>query len=158
MALNPDVKFIKTDKGREEIEKRTNKLPPLVRRVLIMIDGKATVEDLVDALASMLDAEKVLITLEKEGFIVDAAPVAEAVAEIKSEQAPQDMDSAKRMLADMIFKDLGHEGGMLIMKLAECTKPAHILTHMQNVRQHYEQIGNAGRGEELLEIAQKYLV
>lgn len=41
-----DVVFTKTSKGIEEMEKRTAGLTPRVRRVLIMIDGKRTMEAL----------------------------------------------------------------------------------------------------------------
>lgn len=62
------VVFTKTAKGLEAIEKRTGGLTPRVRRVLIMIDGKRTVENLRD-LALADDLSHTLGELEETGFI-----------------------------------------------------------------------------------------
>jgi hypothetical protein len=66
------VVFAKTRKGHEEIEKRGEKrgggLTPRVRRVLIFIDGKRTVDDL----RPLLTADDLMHTLgllEEAGFI-----------------------------------------------------------------------------------------
>lgn len=63
-----DVVFTKTSKGIEEMEKRTAGLTPRVRRVLIMIDGKRTVED-IRAMALADDLSHTLGQLEEAGFI-----------------------------------------------------------------------------------------
>ncbi len=61
--------FSKSDKGREEMSKRSHGLSPLQRRVLILIDGT---KDLY-AIAAMVPAaqlEQVLPFLAQQGFIV----------------------------------------------------------------------------------------
>lgn len=63
-----DVVFAKTPQGAEEIEKRTGGLTPRVRRVLIMIDGRRTVEDL-RAMALADDLSHTLGQLEEAGYI-----------------------------------------------------------------------------------------
>ena len=72
---NGAVVFHKTAKGVEEMEKRNHGLTPKVRRILIMIDGKRTV----DGLREMITADDLSHTLgmlEEEGFIEVAAVAA----------------------------------------------------------------------------------
>ena len=76
------VVFVKTAKGVEEMTGRTGGLTPRVRRVLIMIDGKRTVED-IRAMALADDLSHTLGLLEESGFIEMLAP-----PEAASAQAP----------------------------------------------------------------------
>lgn len=62
------VIFAKTPKGHEAIEKRTGGLTPRVRRVLIFVDGKRTVEELRGMLLAD-DLQTTLGMLEEDGFI-----------------------------------------------------------------------------------------
>ena len=77
--------FAKTAKGHAEITTKAGGLTPRIRRVLIFIDGKRTVEDL----RSMLTADDLQITLgrlEEEGYIelIHGAAIASAAAAIAS--------------------------------------------------------------------------
>lgn len=72
--METNTVFAKTEKGQEEMEKRTDGLNLRNRRVLILIDGKRTV----DELRSMNNDEQLpgtLATLEEGGYI-KAAEVA----------------------------------------------------------------------------------
>lgn len=62
------VIFAKTRKGQEEIERRGGELTPRVRRVLIFVDGKRTVDQL-RAMIAADDLSHTLGTLEEEGYI-----------------------------------------------------------------------------------------
>lgn len=62
------VIFAKTLKGHQEIETRSGDLSPRVRRVLIFIDGKRSVEELRGMLQSD-DLQHTLGMLEEDGFI-----------------------------------------------------------------------------------------
>lgn len=62
------VIFTKTQKGTEEMTHRSGGLTPRVRRVLIMIDGKRSVDDL-RAMALADDLSHTLGELEEAGFI-----------------------------------------------------------------------------------------
>lgn len=62
----------KTDKGREEMVKRTFGLNPLQRRVLILIDGSKDLETLVGMIPAMVPAGQfrdILVHLLEQGFI-----------------------------------------------------------------------------------------
>lgn len=67
--------FAKTQKGKDEVETKSGGLSLLVRRVLIFIDGKRTVNDL-KALPKLDDLPGILQKLESEGYITqtNAAP------------------------------------------------------------------------------------
>jgi len=66
------VVFAKTQKGQEEIECRRGDLTPRVRRVLILVDGKRTVDDL-RAMVSADDLTHTLGALEEQGYIAAVA-------------------------------------------------------------------------------------
>lgn len=62
------VVFIKTNKGHEEITSKAGGLTPRVRRALIFVDGKRTVDELRTMLQSD-DLQHTLGMLEEEGYI-----------------------------------------------------------------------------------------
>ena len=70
------VVFAKTPKGHEEITSKAGGLTPRVRRALIFVDGKRTVDELRGMLQSD-DLQHTLGMLEEEGYIAVGAVVAE---------------------------------------------------------------------------------
>ena len=62
------VVFAKTPKGHEELTARTGGLTPRQRRVLIMVDGKRSVDELREMLQTD-DLQHTLGLLEESGFI-----------------------------------------------------------------------------------------
>lgn len=60
--------YIKTAKGRDEIETKASGLGPIIRRVLIYIDGQRTIADL-QRLPRVQDLSSILQMLEQEGYI-----------------------------------------------------------------------------------------
>ncbi len=66
------VIFAKTPKGQDEVASKSGGLTPRVRRVLIMVDGKRSVDDL-RGLLQADDLQQNLGLLEEEGFISMAA-------------------------------------------------------------------------------------
>lgn len=60
--------FAKTPRGYEEIDTKAGGLTPRQRRVLIMVDGKRTVDDL-RAMLQADDLQHTLGLLEEDGFI-----------------------------------------------------------------------------------------
>jgi len=71
------VAFAKTAKGHDEISTKAGGLTPRQRRVLIMIDGKRTVDDLRGMLQAD-DLQHTLGLLEEDGFIEVASDTAQA--------------------------------------------------------------------------------
>lgn len=62
------VVFVKTQKGHDEIATKAGGLSPRVRRVLIFVDGKRSVEELRGMLLAD-DLQHTLGMLEEEGYI-----------------------------------------------------------------------------------------
>ena len=64
----------KTDKGREEIATRQHHLAPRMRTLLLLIDGKRTVEELLDKATGIGLGEQHIQELLDAEFIVDKTP------------------------------------------------------------------------------------
>jgi hypothetical protein len=85
---NGKVVFHKTAKGVEEMEKRNHGLTPKVRRILIMVDGKRTVDGLREVIAAD-DLTHTLGELEEAGFIeVQAIATAAGIVAAPEGQLP----------------------------------------------------------------------
>lgn len=80
--------YVKTDKGREEIETRASGLSARMRRVLILVDGQRTVADLMSQTGLSLDADALLDELEVQGFIARSGSVSTAVVQAMPVPAP----------------------------------------------------------------------
>jgi hypothetical protein len=79
--------FAKTQKGHDEITTKAGGLSPRVRRVLIFVDGKRSVDELRGMLQSD-DLQHTLGLLEEDGFI-ELASTAVATGKAAAPQAPQ---------------------------------------------------------------------
>lgn len=108
------VIFVKTPKGTEEMTARSGGLTPRVRRVLIMIDGKRTVDDL-RAMALADDLSHTIGELEEAGFIEmlkqadSPAPAADGglpaittFREIPAEPSAKDLDMARNFIMNTL--------------------------------------------------------
>lgn len=102
------VLFAKTPKGHEEIEKRSGELTPRVRRLLIFVDGKRSVEDL----RTMLTADDLTHTLgmlEELGYI--------EVSAVKDQAGNSTLVPAARQLPSITaFRDLAGTDSMSLVK------------------------------------------
>lgn len=90
------VIFSKTRKGHDEIENRSGALSPRVRRVLIFVDGKRSVEDLRGMLQSD-DLQHTLGMLEEDGYI-EMIGVVEGARMVAAPAAALTGDAAFRAL------------------------------------------------------------
>lgn len=80
------VVFAKTPKGQDEITTKTGGLSPRVRRLLIFVDGKRSVDELRGMLQSD-DLQHTLGMLEEDGYI-EVASVTDAAGKSGVPQAP----------------------------------------------------------------------
>jgi len=90
------VVFAKTPLGQEEMEQRSGKLTPRVRRVLIFVDGKRTVDDL-RAMTQADDLQHTLGLLEEDGYI-EVAGTSEGGSPVAPVAAPLPPVTAFRTL------------------------------------------------------------
>ncbi|HMT93296.1 hypothetical protein [uncultured Thiothrix sp.] len=68
MNITMNAVFIKTPKGREEVDSKAGGLSLIMRRVLIFLDGKRTLRE-VKTLPKIDDVEQIITSLEKQGYI-----------------------------------------------------------------------------------------
>ena len=81
--MDPQARFVKTDKGHDEIKNRTHKLEARTRQLLVMVDGGKAAADLLLTAKGFGGTSELLLSLIKDGFIReggDAAPPAAAPA------------------------------------------------------------------------------
>ena len=124
--------FIKTQKGIGEIEKRTSDMSLRVRRVLILVDGKCSVED-IRALALADDLNQTLAQLEKAGYIepikqpesgsliteIDGGlPGNFTFRELPSTPDPKDLEMAKHFILNTLYTFCGQWAHLSIVTAA----------------------------------------
>ena len=80
------VVFAKTRKGQDEIATKAGGLSPRVRRVLIFVDGKRSVDDM-RAMLQSDDLQHTLGMLEEEGYI-ELSGVIDAASTLKPPSGP----------------------------------------------------------------------
>jgi len=93
--MNPQARFARTDKGREELETRAYKLPARQRTLLVAVDGNRSADELLKTATNLGGGQELLAGLVKDGFISEvAAPAAAAPVEL-SEQDRAGVYNAK---------------------------------------------------------------
>ena len=123
--MDPASVFGKTGKGQEEIANRTYKLPPRMRALLIMIDGKSSIEELAARAASLGGIAPMLAELAAQGFIADVRGQAQpasaapgpAPASPAADGPPRSIEEARRYAISQILSLLGPNGDPLAERL-----------------------------------------
>jgi hypothetical protein len=100
--------YDKTDKGREEIATRKYQLPPKLRTLLVMIDGRHSLESLLKHFAALGLGEDNVKELVGQGYIALAA--GPAADEPEPEQARAPASARARMLARTRNQAAAHSG------------------------------------------------
>lgn len=130
--------FVKTPKGVAEIEQRGGGLTPRVRRVLIMLDGKRTDDD-IRAMALVDDLEQTLGMLVEAGYIEsqtqpEAVAAATATAtgagivntvtfrEVQDEPDPKEMEMAKNYIMNTLKTFCGPMSHLSIYEAVHAAK------------------------------------
>ncbi len=89
--------FDKTDKGREEISTRCHHLAPRIRTLLLLVDGKSTVDQVLQKVVGIGLDEAALIELLDQQFIHEAVTTSadeQAVFDAIGSSAGIDSDSS----------------------------------------------------------------
>lgn len=113
MSVDPDAVLHKTDKGRAEIESRAHGLPMGVRRLLILVDGRLRVAQILAKVGVSAEAQAALAQLLQEGYVA-TGPGAPAAA--SSSPAASGEKAALIALAQSL---LGAQAGRVVRKLEE---------------------------------------
>ena len=134
--------FIKTEKGRQEMEHKGGELSPRIRRLLIMIDGKRTFEDL-KAFCAADDLTHSLSLLEESGFIelanktiqvskpIEATPIQKSITAFR--KLPQEFDPlaftrAKNFMNNTLNAFVGIGASTLMTRVEGATTHEHLRT------------------------------
>jgi hypothetical protein len=120
--MHPGEIYAKTEDGVREVKERKLSLPIALRSLLIMIDGKATVAEVLARARALRVDETALAELERTGLIAKrfSAPSvadAEVSSAPRSEDEAQRFVAAQRKLSNLINEHLGLRGYLLIMRL-----------------------------------------
>lgn len=117
--MSSETIYAKTQKGFEEMTRRTYRLPARMRALLIMIDGKLSAGELFARAQHPEDAQHLLETLLNDGFVEPIGGVSNALASDTSLRAsagsritpPPDMAmaAAKRYITQALLDALGAE-------------------------------------------------
>jgi hypothetical protein len=122
--------FAKTAKGQDEIATKAGGLSPRVRRVLIFVDGKRTVDELRGMLQSD-DLQHTLGMLEEEGYIEltsaiapagkTSAPLAPITAfgELPASHDPVRLQQARNFMANTLNAFAGTLGNTSLLDRIE---------------------------------------
>ncbi len=112
--------FDKTDKGREEISTRCHHLAPRMRTLLLLVDGKSTVDQVLQKVAGLGLDEAALIELLDQQFIQEAG------ATNADEQAVLDAIGAT-----------GEQNGHSTADVSETTASKSAITQLQKLHQFF---------------------
>jgi hypothetical protein len=137
----------KTPKGADEVKSRAHGVPQKLRTLLIMVDGIATVGDILGRFPGIAEIEANLETLVSQGFIeakgggakappaaspasaAQAAPVPVAAAVA----VPATADEALRVLARKLYDAMGPAADMITGDIERARDPAAFAKVMERV-------------------------
>ena len=156
--MNPSAVYMKTPKGLEEIAKRTFRLAPRLRTLLILVDGRSSSAELAEKAASLGGIAPMLAELAAQGFITAAgAPVAASVAAATpgATQAPggisRSLDDARRHAIDQILSYLGPGGDMLTERLEKAQTRDALIAECERCRQALRAMAGAQKADRFWE-------
>ncbi|GBE10761.1 hypothetical protein BMS3Abin12_01334 [bacterium BMS3Abin12] len=163
--MDMELIFFKTEKGKDEIEHRTCGLPFKQRRVLILVDGEATVAELQAKSAGVPGLMEALEDLQRRGFVqavgsdvpaasaVDSAvPVGAATDSTPApepEPAPRSGNGRERLI-NLAGEILGPSAAKVTRKLREAPdSPEALVACLESCRKIVKLTIDEGKAEEL---------
>jgi len=124
---------VKTNEGRDEIEHRTRKLPPMLRSILLIVDGERSARHLRELAVSLHGPADALEQLEGMGLIASSAAVAASLAAqapVRAASAapasaadaatPQRYQTLYALMSEAVRDHLGLRGYFLQLKIERC--------------------------------------
>lgn len=104
--MDPDLVYVRSAKGEEEIRSRKHQLRPLQRQTLILIDGHSTLKVLLSRWAALRGFEETLAHLEREGFIEPMTTAANPRSPAAPAGQPVAIEDARRQLVEWLAAQL----------------------------------------------------
>ncbi len=120
--LTPDLVLAKTSKGTREIAERLFGLDLRLRRVLILVDGKASLGELMRRAAGIPDFVETLRTLLERGFVAptgDEAPAAdhEVTRPLRDDPPPAAERSPQALVIELARQLLGNHAERVVARI-----------------------------------------
>lgn len=138
--MSPQTRFAKTDKGREELETRNYKLHARQRTLLVIVDGKRPVEELLKTATSLGGGKDLLDGLLKDGFISEVSETEPAEPVEISEPERAKIFAAKAAMRRYI-KLAAVEQRALNALVDEVRAPHDVLRVLGEIRDRFEAAG-----------------
>lgn len=145
MVMDPGIRFEKTERGRQEVARRSGALTAVQRRLLILVDGHKTVNAL-DAFVRVGERDDALAQLLQLGLIQAEGVAAElepAVAEGFSHPVPleppraatneQAFAEVRAEAARFVHNRLGVAGEPICAAIARCRHPQELRALLRGV-------------------------
>lgn len=144
--MNPGTRLAKTDQGRQEITQRSGALTPVQRRLLVLVDGHKTVNDL-DAYVRVGERDGALHHLLALGLIVADGPDAELGPSAgegfaspallreppRAATDPQVFAQVRAEAARFVHNRLGSAGEPICEAIARCRNPQELRAMLRGV-------------------------
>lgn len=135
--MNLQAILAKTAKGTEELETRKYKLDQRTRALLIVVNGKSSVTELLKKFEQMGDVTPMLEKLLADGFIADGAGAAPAAAAA----APAgDHKAARAQLAHEVTEALGPDGDTISEQIEKCGSMQDLKNYVDTKRAMLEAV------------------
>lgn len=156
MSMDKSMVLLKTVKGLDEIQNKVYGLAPKRRRVLIMVDGRMTVAEMLERLAALgSDLEAQLESLLGEGFLapagaapapapgaapalkpaaLDAAPLPGPVEAVIPQFAEFNLDKAKGFARYVVLGALGPVGGKRAARIEQTRSAGELRAELDELR------------------------
>jgi hypothetical protein len=145
--------YVKTPKGIEELSSRSHGLPPRVRQVLILLDGKRDSDEIAQMLPDG-ESEALLAKLVDGGFVVPMQQASEKVAVsgkpaakiVRPENDAERFEMAVNFMRNTINTFLGGMGSGLVSQINKCTNIDELRQHFGSWREAIK-LSNDGRNQ-----------
>ncbi|MFM2274209.1 MAG: hypothetical protein RL211_81 [Pseudomonadota bacterium] len=143
--MNPGTIYLKTDKGRAEIAQRSGGISAGQRRLLIMVDGKKTVNELgafvrIGELESALDQLRLLALIESADAAVTlqepVAPgfvAADAADPPRPATNPEEFARVRLEASSFVRERLAAAAGPICTAIDQCGSPAELRKMLRGV-------------------------
>ncbi|CAG0984120.1 hypothetical protein BURK2_02014 [Burkholderiales bacterium] len=144
--------YRKTQKGLDELAHRTV-LGMRERSLLVMVNGKSTVADLLKAAAFMPDPQGIMSKLVEGGFITAAFAGAQATGQFAVPGAVAFIDQpAIREIVEFaerfLDETLGPDADMLAETIEKCKNMTELRTRLERIRDAVDGMGKKKRAAE----------
>ncbi|MDD2700131.1 MAG: hypothetical protein PHH36_02730 [Sideroxydans sp.] len=121
--------LVKTDKGTEELARRSDAVPQKLRAILIMVDGKTSRGDLLDRYAGLPEFNEQLVWLLDNGYVEVVGSSAGVTAHAAADHAAFKPASTGRAgLIELARHLLGAHGSKVIERLQDTEDVKEALT------------------------------